>query len=104
LLIVSSCVLLSLLPILLSYLFFISIYEESVQPTEAIESTQLYNVFPEEIESGVYTIPLETASIIILFRYLFVFDILLPALLAFSVFITSIFSSQLRKKKSKTQK
>jgi len=97
--IIGSLVLLSMLPVLASFLFYVSIYKEPTVTSSQLESAELVEIFPREVESGVVTIPLETVTAVLLFRYLFIFDLVLPFLIALLVFFSSIFAAFVRKKK-----
>lgn len=98
-LIISTLVLLSMLPVLASFLFYVSIYKEPAVPSSQLESAELVEIFPREVESGVITVPLETVTAVLLFKYLFIFDLVLPFLIALLVFFSSIFAAFVRKKK-----
>ncbi|MDD3647662.1 MAG: hypothetical protein PHS44_04150 [Candidatus Dojkabacteria bacterium] len=108
-LLIVGCVLIaSIIPLISSYTFYRSIYIEidgrhdNVSP-ELI--TDIDEFFPQRMgDTDYYAIPLETGTIILSFVLLFAFDLILPALVALFVFITSVFSTASRKKKSKRQK
>jgi hypothetical protein len=108
-LLIVGCVLIaSIIPLISSYTFYRSIYIEidgrhdNVRP-ELI--TDIDEFFPQRMgDTDYYAIPLETGTIILSFVLLFAFDLILPALVALFVFITSVFSTASRKKKSKRQK
>ena len=98
-LIVGTALLLSLLPLILSFWFYYSLDAE-LAPISSEGTVSLSELIPEKRADGLVLIPLETATIILYFMFLFVFDLMLPAFLAALVGVTSIFSRVVRKKKS----
>jgi hypothetical protein len=87
-------------------LFYKSLYNPQPE-SEAEVSVELSMIFPYEIGEkgkGVYVIPLETMTVILFFRYLFGFDLAVPVLVAMGSFVSSLFSTAVRKKKSVRQK
>jgi len=98
-LIVGTALLLSLLPLILSFWFYYSLDAE-LAPISSEGTVSLSELIPEKRADGLVLIPLETATIILYFMFLFVFDLMLPAFLSVLVGFTSIFSRVVRKKKS----
>jgi len=98
-LLVGPALLLSLLPLILSFWFYYSLDAE-LAPITSEGTVSLSELIPEKRADGLVLIPLETATIILYFMFLFVFDLMLPAFLAALVGVTSIFSRVVRKKKS----
>jgi len=98
-LLVGPALLLSLLPLILSFWFYYSLDAE-LAPITSEGTVSLSELIPEKRADGLVLIPLETATIILYFMFLFVFDLMLPAFLSVLVGFTSIFSRVVRKKKS----
>jgi hypothetical protein len=94
--IVVTALLLSLIPLIASYAFYKALYQEPVGEPTISETMQF---FPERQEDNLLVIPLETATVVLFFLYLFAFDLALPALVAVIVFFSIPISSFIRKKK-----
>jgi len=100
-LILGTCVSLYIIPIIVPYFFFSSIYSDYYKDTDKSSSqvVNIIDVFPKETETGVVSIPLETATVVLYFKYLFLFDLLVPLFVTILVFLTSIISFLSRKKR-----
>ncbi len=97
--IVFGLVILSFLPIIFSTYFYSSIYRQNeVQVVDTSQTVSL-DVFPQKQESGLISISLETAVVVIFFCMLFLFDLVLPILTIILIKFTSIFVFFYRKKK-----
>ena len=96
-LITISIIILTIIPVVSAYQFYEKFY---ISSTQTFEIADIQNLFPSEVDdSGVYVIPLETATIMLYFVYLFVFDFVLPLVISFLVLLTSFFAVFARKKK-----
>lgn len=95
-LIVGSVLLLLLLPILFTLLFYKSLYLPSA---EEIDTSEVLQIFPGKGEDDLLIVPLETAVLVLNFLYLFVFDLATPLLVGMMVTVTRPISFLLRKKK-----
>ncbi|WP_325275667.1 hypothetical protein [Romboutsia sp.] len=97
LLIAISIMVLTIVPIVSAFQYYQTYHISSIQD---LELGDFSNIFPTEVgDTGVFTIPLETATVILYFVYLFAFDLTLPFIIALLVFATSFFSIIVRKKK-----
>ena len=96
LLVIGGVMILSLIALVIPYLFYISYFQETARDSIASEAFQ---IFPKEGDDGFLVIPLETASVVLFFVSLFVFDFLVPALVALIAVITTPLAALYRKKK-----
>ncbi|MBU0975836.1 MAG: hypothetical protein ABIE03_06530 [Patescibacteria group bacterium] len=103
LLIVGSVLVMSLVPLASSYMFYRSIYIEIDGRHDNIDPqivTSIDEFFPQKMgDTDYYAVPLETGTIVLYFLLLFAFDLILPILVALFVFLTAILSAVTRKKK-----
>ncbi|MBN2016459.1 UDP-N-acetylmuramoyl-tripeptide--D-alanyl-D-alanine ligase [Candidatus Dojkabacteria bacterium] len=103
-LIVGTVALLSLIPMIVPIKYFHLHFNLPEREGKEIESAEVIEIFPKETEEGIFIIPLETATAVLYFKCLFIFDLALPVSIGAMVAFTSIFVHFSRKRKIRLAK